>query len=76
MHTHGRVRALPRKVRAVQLAEQRKASDERSAESIACRACNEQDRCCAGTARVEAARARRAKVECMTWECEGGIVYR
>jgi hypothetical protein len=38
-HTHGRVRALPRKVRAVELAEQRKASDEWSAESIARRAC-------------------------------------
>jgi hypothetical protein len=38
-HTHGRVRALSRKVRAVELAEQRKASDERSTESIARRAC-------------------------------------
>jgi hypothetical protein len=38
-HTHGRVRAFARKVRAVELAKQRKASHERSAECIACRAC-------------------------------------
>jgi hypothetical protein len=38
-HTHGRVRALSREVCAVELAEQGKASDERSTESIAPRAC-------------------------------------
>jgi hypothetical protein len=38
-HTHGRVRALSCKVRAVQLAEERKASHERSTESIVRRAC-------------------------------------
>jgi hypothetical protein len=38
-HTHGRVRALSCKVRAVQLAEERKASHERSTKNIARRAC-------------------------------------
>jgi hypothetical protein len=38
-HTHGRVRALSSKVRAVELAEQRKASHERSTKNIARRAC-------------------------------------
>jgi hypothetical protein len=37
-HTHGGVRADARKVRALQLAEHRKTSDERTAKSIVLRA--------------------------------------